>query len=93
MRRSGCPSSYASTSRWRGSQYLVAAGLSLRRAFPSGAAWKSALVGGAVGLFCGATMNLHCPSVDAAHVSLAHGIPVLVASALGALLLGRWVRA
>jgi len=44
-------------------------------------------------LFCGATMNLHCPSVDAAHVSLAHGIPVLVASALGALLLGRWVRA
>ena len=72
---------------------LIAAGLTLRRAFASGAAWKSALVGGAAGLFCGATMNLHCPNVDPAHMGLAHGIPVVVASALGALLLVRWLRA
>jgi len=72
---------------------LLAAALTLRRAFPSAAAWKSALVGGAAGLFAGATMNLHCPSVDPAHVGLAHGIPILVASALGALLVVRWARA
>ena len=72
---------------------LVAAGLTLQRAFPSAATWKSALVGGAAGLFCGATMNLHCPSVDSAHVGLAHGIPVLIASLLGAVILARWSRA
>lgn len=72
---------------------LVAAGLTLQRAFPAAAAWKSGLVGAAAGLFCGATMNLHCPSIDPAHVGLAHGIPVLIASAVGAFILVRWARA
>jgi len=72
---------------------LVAAGLTLQRAFPSAAGWKSGLVGGAAGLFCGATMNLHCPSIDPAHVGLAHGTPVLIASAVGTLILVRWARA
>jgi len=72
---------------------LLAAGLSLRSAFPSAAAWKSALIGGAAGLFSGAIMNLHCPSVDPAHIGFAHGIPILVASALGALVMVRWTRA
>ena len=54
---------------------------------------KSALVGSPAGLFSGAMMNLHCPSVDPAHVGFAHGIPVLIASTLGALLVVRWTRA
>lgn len=72
---------------------LLLAGLTLRRAFVSAAAWKSALVGSAAGLFSGAIMNLHCPSVDPAHVGLAHGVPILIASALGAMLMVRWTRA
>ena len=72
---------------------LVLAALTLRRAFASAAAWKSALVGSAAGLFSGAIMNLHCPSIDPAHIGFAHGIPVLIASALGAVLMVRWTRA
>jgi len=71
---------------------LAAAAFSLRHAFPTAATWKSALVGGACGLFCGSVMNLHCANVDPAHVSVAHGLPVLIASVLGALLLVRWTR-
>jgi hypothetical protein len=72
---------------------LAAAAFSLQRAFPTAAGWKSALVGAACGLFCGATMNLHCPNVDPSHVSLAHGVPVLIASVVGALALVRFTRA
>jgi hypothetical protein len=38
-------------------------------------------------------MNLHCPNVDGAHVMLGHGIPVVIAALVGALVLARWSKA
>lgn len=72
---------------------LLCAGLALRGAFAAGVRWRSALVGAAVGLFAGATMNLHCPNVASIHVLVGHGLPVLVATLLGALVLGFRTRA
>lgn len=72
---------------------LLCAGLTLRGAFATGVRWRSALVGAAVGLFAGATMNLHCPNVAPIHVLVGHGLPVVVATLLGALVLGFRTRA
>ncbi|MGC4089229.1 MAG: NrsF family protein [Polyangiaceae bacterium] len=71
---------------------LACAALSLRHAFPAGSTWRSALVGGASGLLAGGVMNLHCPNVDRLHMSIGHGVPVLVAVVAGALLMGRVAR-
>jgi hypothetical protein len=38
-------------------------------------------------------MNLHCPNVAPLHVLMGHGLPVLVATLLGALVLGYRTRA
>jgi hypothetical protein len=72
---------------------LLFAALTLRSAFPAGSRGRSALVGAACGLFSGGIMNLHCPNVDRLHLLIGHGIPVLVAAAVGASLLSRWARA
>jgi hypothetical protein len=66
---------------------LVCATVALRNAFVAGARWRSALVGAAVGLFAGATMNLHCPNVAPVHMLLGHGLAVVIATMLGALAL------
>lgn len=72
---------------------LLCAALALPGAFATGARWRSALVGAAIGLFAGATMNLHCPNVAPLHVVMGHGLPVVVATLLGALVLGYRTRA
>ena len=72
---------------------LLAAAVVLRGAFAAGARWRSALLGGAVGLFAGATMNLHCPNVAPAHVVIGHGLAVLLAALLGAFALTHRTRA
>jgi len=66
---------------------LLCAAITLRGAFAAGARWRSALVGAAIGLFAGATMNLHCSNVAPAHLLLGHGLAVVVAAALGAVAL------
>lgn len=66
---------------------LLCAAITLRGAFAAGARWRSALVGAGIGLFAGATMNLHCPNVASAHMLMGHALPVAVAAALGALAL------
>jgi hypothetical protein len=71
---------------------LVLASLTLRGAFPAAAPWRSALVGVGVGLFAGATMNLHCPNVAPLHMLAGHGLPVIMATVAGALLLALRVR-
>jgi hypothetical protein len=80
------------TLAWAAAPLLFAA-LALRRAFPTGAAWRSALVGSALGLLSGAAINLHCPNVDPAHLLAGHGVPVVVAALVGALVVTRWARA
>jgi hypothetical protein len=72
---------------------LFFAALALRGAFAAGARWRSALVGGGVGLFAGATMNLHCPNVAPSHVLFGHGLAVVLAALLGAWALARHARA
>jgi hypothetical protein len=66
---------------------LLCAAITLRGAFAAGARWRSALVGAGIGLFAGATMNLHCPNVSPAHMLLGHGLAVVIAAALGGLAL------
>jgi hypothetical protein len=66
---------------------LLCAAITLRGAFAAGARWRSALVGAGIGLFAGATMNLHCPNVAPAHMLLGHGLAVIVAAVLGAVAL------
>ena len=71
---------------------LLLVAMSLRNAFPAAAAARSALAGSACGLFSGAMMNLHCPSVDPLHMALGHGVPVVVATIVGGTIMSRWVR-
>jgi hypothetical protein len=66
---------------------LLCAAITLRGAFAAGARSRSALVGAGIGLFAGATMNLHCPNVAPAHMLLGHGLAIVVAAVLGALVL------
>jgi hypothetical protein len=80
------------TLAWAAAPLLLAA-LAVRRAFPAGAAWRSALVGSALGLLSGAAINLHCPNVNPAHLLAGHGVPVVVAALVGALVVARWARA
>jgi hypothetical protein len=72
---------------------LLLAGMALRRGFPTSTRWRGALVGGALGLACGAAINLHCPNPNAAHLVVGHGIPIVVAALVGGFVLSRWVRA
>lgn len=72
---------------------LGLAAFSLRRAFPAGAGWRSALVGGAAGLLGGGALNLHCSFVSPLHLLLGHALPVAIATALGALVGYRLMRA
>jgi hypothetical protein len=72
---------------------LLCAALTLRAAFASGVRWRSALLGAALGLFAGATMNLHCPNVAPLHVLVGHGLPIIASTILGAVVLGYRTRA
>jgi hypothetical protein len=77
---------------WAAAPLLLVA-LSLRRAFAGAALHRSALVGAALGLLSGGAINLHCSNVDRWHLVAGHGIPVVVAALVGALLVVRWTRA
>jgi hypothetical protein len=72
---------------------LLLAGMALRRAFPASTRWRSALVGGAIGLSCGSAINLHCSNPSPAHLVGGHGVPIVVAALVGGFVLSRWVRA
>lgn len=71
---------------------LLLLSLALRRAFATHAAWRSALVGAALGLVSGAAINLHCSNIDPWHMVAGHGASVVVAVLLGAALVVRWTR-
>jgi hypothetical protein len=72
---------------------LLGAAIVLRGAFAAGSRSRSALVGAAIGLFAGATMNLHCPNVAPVHMLFGHGLSVLLAALLGAFALSQRTRA
>jgi len=72
---------------------LFAAALALRGAFAASAVWRSALVGTSIGLLSGVTINLHCENSEAFHLVVGHGVPVALASLLGAFVVRHWLRA
>jgi hypothetical protein len=71
---------------------LVLAAATLRGAFPVASRWRGGLVGAAAGLFAGTTINLHCSNVAHVHLLMGHGIPVLAATLLGALVVSHFAR-
>jgi hypothetical protein len=66
---------------------------SVRRAFPSGAAWRGALLGTAAGLAAAIVLTLHCDNPFGGHVALAHGLPIAIATLVAAWLGTRVARA
>lgn len=64
---------------------LVGAALVLRSAFVNAPALRGALVGAVCGLAGSIGIHSHCPVVTASHVLLAHGLPLVLFAALGAL--------
>jgi hypothetical protein len=72
---------------------LLALALSLRHVWAGPARLRATLLGASAGLWAGATMNLHCPNVDGLHVALGHGVPVLLATLFGTVVLARTARA
>lgn len=56
-----------------------------RRSFAAAAAWRTAAVGVAAGALAAATMSLACPITTATHVILGHGLVMIVAALIGAL--------
>lgn len=71
---------------------LLIAAASFRHAFAAASGWRSALLGGGVGLCVGAAIDLHCPNVDPAHLCLGHAAPVVLVAACAALALARFTR-
>ncbi len=71
---------------------LLLAALVLRGAFPVASVRRGALLGAAVGLFAGASINLHCANVAHFHLLLGHALPVIAATLAGAFVVARWTR-
>lgn len=65
---------------------FVVAALILRRTFLSFPAWRGAVVGAACGLGGAIGIHAHCEVETAAHVLVAHGLVIVIAALLGALL-------
>jgi hypothetical protein len=63
---------------------LAVSAWSLRRSFPSGAAWRGGALGTACGLAAAVVLTLHCGSSFGGHIALAHGGPLLLATLAGA---------
>jgi hypothetical protein len=80
------------TLSWASAPLLLVA-LSLRRAFAAQAMQRSALFGAALGLLSGGAINLHCSNVGPWHLVAGHGVPVVIAALIGAVLVVRWTRA
>jgi hypothetical protein len=64
---------------------LAGAGIVLRRAFLNAPVLRGTLVGAVCGLAGSVSIHAHCPVVTSSHVLLAHGLPIVVFGALGAI--------
>jgi hypothetical protein len=56
----------------------------MRRSFPSGAAWRGAALGAACGLGGVVVLVLLCGSPYGGHIAVAHGMPLVIATLIGA---------
>jgi hypothetical protein len=57
----------------------------LRRSFPAGASWRGAALGAACGLGGVVVLLLLCGSPFSGHIAVAHGLPLVVATLVGAI--------
>lgn len=64
---------------------LAGAALVLRRTFLNAPVLRGALVGAVCGLGGTISAHAHCPAVSPSHVIVAHGLPIAVFGALGAI--------
>lgn len=67
----------------------VGAAVVLRRALLNAPALRGAVIGAVIGLAGTTAVHAHCPVVTTSHVLIAHGLPIAIFAALGALA-GRW---
>jgi hypothetical protein len=58
--------------------------LAMRRSFPSGAVWRGAALGAACGLGGIVVLVLLCGSPYGGHIAVAHGLPLVIATLVGA---------
>lgn len=65
---------------------LIGAAIVLRRSFLNAPALRAAFVGALCGLAGSISIHAHCPVASVSHVLVAHGLPVVVFGAAGALL-------
>lgn len=56
----------------------------MRRSFPSGSAWRGAALGAACGLGGVVVLVLLCGSPYTGHIAVAHGMPLVIATLIGA---------
>jgi hypothetical protein len=63
---------------------LLIAVWAMRRSFPSGAGWRGAALGAACGLGGVVVLVLLCGSPYGGHIALAHGMPLVLATLIGA---------
>ena len=63
---------------------LILAVGAMRRSFPSGAGWRGAALGAACGLGGVVVLVLLCGSPYGGHIALAHGMPLVIATLVGA---------
>jgi hypothetical protein len=63
---------------------LILAAVAMRRSFPSGAGWRGAALGAACGLGAIVVLVLLCGSPFGGHVAIAHGMPLVLATLIGA---------
>ena len=63
---------------------LILAVGAVRRSFPSGAVWRGAALGAACGLGGVVVLVLLCGSPYGGHIALAHGMPLVIATLIGA---------
>jgi hypothetical protein len=64
---------------------LLCATFVLKRSFLNAPALRGAVVGAVCGMAGAVGIHTHCPVVTTSHVLLAHGLPIVVFAALGAL--------
>jgi len=72
---------------------LLVGGFMLRRLFPVGAHRMGAALGAAAGAAAGLSLHFICPVGGSLHVGFAHAGAVVIGAGLGALLVGRVLRA
>jgi len=63
---------------------LVLSVFAMRRAFPSGAGWRGAALGAACGLGGVVVLVLLCGSPYGGHIAVAHGMPLVLSTLIGA---------